>query len=74
VAHKAAGHLVQALVRGRAVVGAHSDIADVANDDGLHAIAVERGDKGGGLLVQGIAQLAIQPTQLPLLGADGLRP
>ena len=42
------------------VVSMVSDITDVANNDGLHAILMERGDKGGGLLMQRIPQLVIQ--------------
>ncbi len=70
VPDQAAGHLVEALVGRRAAVGALPDITDVANDDGLHAALVERGDEFAGELVQRIFELMSYFLQTPLFRLD----
>jgi hypothetical protein len=59
VSDNAAGHLMQALVGGRPMVGVRpfANSTDVANDDRLHPLLVQGGDKVGGELVQRIFQL-----------------
>jgi hypothetical protein len=50
--HTATGHLVQSLVSRMSMVGVLANIADVANDDRLHSLLMQRGDKFSGELVQ----------------------
>ena len=46
------------------------DISHIANDHGLHACLMQRGDEPRGLLVLNILDLVLQYLQLPLLRPD----
>src|SRR5260370_2953564 len=67
-ADRACGPLVDFLVVGMPNIVILPDIAHIANDHGLHALLIERGDKPRGLLVFDILDLVFNLLQLPLLG------
>ena len=66
---------VELLVGFCAVLDAGTNIADVANHDGLHASLVERGDKVLRLLVENVLNLPVQfPDRAPLGPDEFLAP
>lgn len=70
--HLAGRHLVDALVRCRAVVHMLSDVAHISNRHSSHACLMQRGDKGFGLLVVNDRSLKQAACRRTSHGSDGL--
>src|SRR6266487_215973 len=69
-ADRAVGPLVNFLVVGMPNIVVLPDIAHIANDHGLHACLMQRGDEPRGLLMFDIFNLVFDLLQLPFLGPD----
>src|SRR6266487_5361799 len=67
---RAMGPLMNFLVVGMSNIVVLPDISDIANDHGLHALLMQRGDKPRGLLVLNILDLVLYFLQLSPLGTD----
>jgi hypothetical protein len=70
--HSAMGPLIKLLIVLAANIHPLADLANVADDHGLHALLIQRGNKSGGLLVFDILDLVLELLELSLLRPDQL--
>ncbi len=66
--------LMEFLVIGGANIQVLPDMPDIANDHGLHALCMQRGNKMRGLLVLDIPNLMLEFPELFLLGTNEFLP
>jgi len=69
-AHGTVRPLVNLLVIGMSNIVVLSQITHIADNHGLHALFIQRGDQSRGLLVLDVFDLAFDLLQLPFLGVD----